>query len=304
MFDSVVAAADVADADTTESVLKSEAIENLHNDVIAPAIYCGDTECEKLIAICKDTFELYTEGKRLILKINSKTLSYNLDTLLWDGFAHSFSIECYPNGFDFIFETRGMSSDYYSEIFIFRLKEKGYVLAKYYFSSSNRYEEGLTGYFGNNISIDSFNINTNYFEGKKGITIRDVSGFQEEKEVHHVNYFKLVKKAFLKKQLKLVSLITHPVAINGEYYKYSDNKNEMYEVGCMAYNSGEYYNAEYIFSKLVEWEYDSVSTYLMLANSYWALNEKPKAIELYKTYVKKNHSQNEVEKYVLERISE
>ena len=190
---------------------------------------------------------------------------------------------------------------------IFKFKNGFFSLINVYTNYYDRYQTSFTGFYCNNILLNDYSIKSDLLDKKfieKEISL--ISGQQDGKEIEEISYYKLIKKTFYSKKFKDVKLFTNEFVIDELGIESILSVNQFNNVAFFAFKSKAYEESIYILIKIIEKFPNRIVAYLNIADNYWALNEKEKAVENYKKYIQLIKDQKKdlkkIPKYVYERI--
>lgn len=190
---------------------------------------------------------------------------------------------------------------------IFKPKNGIFYLMNTFTTYTDRNQTSLTGLNYSNIKLDDFSIDSDLFDKKlieKEISL--VTGHQEEKEVEEIPYYNLILKSFKMRKFEDIKLFTNEFVIDELGIEENLNIVELNNVAFVAYKSRAYAESLYILNKVIKKNPKRIVAYLNIADNYWALNQKEKAVENYKKYIQlmKDQKKNlkKVPKYVYQRL--
>jgi hypothetical protein len=157
-----------------------------------------------------------------------------------------------------------------------------------------------------NLNIDEFKIEIDSFNNKYNEKqISYISGYQEGKEVQDIDYYKLIKETFNNKKYDEIKMYTNEFVIQ-ELGIENLNINDFNNIAYYAYKSKAYEESIYILTKIIQKFPRRVVAYLNIADCYWEIKEKEKAIINYKKYIQLMKEQKKdlkkIPKYVYDRI--
>ncbi|RZK09617.1 MAG: tetratricopeptide repeat protein, partial [Flavobacterium sp.] len=238
--------------------------------------------------ICNDTIRYETSGNKFKIKAGRRQITF--DPKSDERFAPLIEVECIDNGFDLVL-TKQNGNEYEISHFLFTKIKGEYFWDRYYLVLSNRQEAGLQGTAVRKVPFSSFKGSTDAIDTSlKSISF--TTGFQEEKEIDHVNYYALVEKAFKEKKFDDVRIFTDVFVMKSQGIAENESVEHLNNLGYFAFKAGAFSNAVNILNGVIQTYPKRVVAYLNLADTFWELGEKQKAILNYGKYIELMKSQN------------
>lgn len=247
-----------------------------------------NSACEKFeinnsnISINEKQYPILIENRDMLTKM------YNDIRIEKNCFEDYFEVKC----------TMQNGNEYRIEYLIYQLDDGFYKQKFQYSLYSNREGHQFYGSKGDNGLLTKINIKEN-----QGILINESNNVQDvDSEVYKSYYSKLVIK--YKSNVDILNLLGNPFISKNEKIFAKENVDTINNLAYYLFMSKSYNNSIYLLKNILQKYPNRIVAYLNLADNYWSIKEKEKAIYNYKKYIELIKSQNKDLKKIPQRVWE